>query len=427
MDLNAVLDRMRGCPCGRPHAFDVRAVEIGSGLTKECGRILRREGFEPELLAVADRNTAAASPGLFEALGSAGFRVSCRIYDDMRYARAEQVREIRDVCVQTGARGVLSVGTGSLNDICRVASFRAGVPFAIFATAPSMDGFASNSAPIIDGCFKTSIYVRQPKVIVADTKILADSPAVLKSAGFGDMMAKYIAIADWKIAHLTGGDYYCERTVDLVREALGRISALCGRITDRDEEAAGAVMEALVLSGLAMQLSGNSRPASGSEHIVSHFWECKKLAAGIWPEFHGRKVGVATVLINRVYRNIARRVRSIRAHPDRPDWERIKAVYGPLLAPDVMKVNDPPVTERVDCKQLERSWGDVRRIVLEELPGDEKLAGMMERAGAPTDPAAVNVDRRLLLDGLRFHPYMRGRINLTRLLPMADIDPADFM
>lgn len=420
MDLQALLKDMENCPCGKTHTFDTKFCEIGSGLTKKTGGILEKAGFDKNILLVADRSTLNAADGILDALTGAGFIVKQLIFDDQKYAMAEQIDEIEGLCSDVGS--VISVGTGSLNDICRVAAFRKEKQYCIFATAPSMDGFASDTAPIVKNHYKTSWKAKQPEVIIGDTAILAASPAVLKSAGFGDMAAKYLALVEWKIARLVGGEYYCENVAGLVEDAIRRITALCDRVTDGDERTAGKIMEALVLTGLAMKLTGNSRPAAGSEHVVSHFWECKKLVKGIWPDYHGRKVGVATVLLNRIYRRIAADYPEVETRADNPDWDTIKAVYGPELVDSMLAENNPSIVANVDPEHLKACWPQIRQLILTELPADEHLVDMMKRAGAATAPEEVHVDVRLLRDGLRYHPYMRRRLLLSRLLPMTDVD-----
>lgn len=420
MDIQALLKNMDNCPCGKTHTFDTKLCEIGSGLTAKTGNILEKTGFDKKTLLVADRNTLKAADGILDALKDSGFIVKQLIYDDQKYAMAEQVDEIEGLCADVGS--IVSVGTGSLNDICRVAAFRKEKQYCIFATAPSMDGFASDTAPIVKNNYKTSWKAKQPEVIIGDTKILAASPAILKSAGFGDMVAKYLALVEWKIAHLVGGEYYCENVAGLVTEAIRRITALCDHVTDSDEQTAGKIMEALVLTGLAMKLTGCSRPAAGSEHVVSHFWECKKIVRGIWPDFHGRKVGVATVLLNRMYRRIAADYPEIETHADNPDWDTIKKVYGPELADSMLSENNPSIVANIDPKHLKECWPEIRNLILTELPTDEHLVDMMKRAGAATTPEEVHVDAQLLHDGLKYHPYMRRRLLLSRLLPMTNID-----
>jgi glycerol-1-phosphate dehydrogenase [NAD(P)+] len=186
-------------------------------------------------------------------------------------------------------------------------------------------------------------------------------------------------------------------------------------------------MEALVHSGLAMKLAGCSRPASGSEHVVSHYWECYKLARGIWPEFHGKKVGVASLIINDLYRNLADKLPEVKATADPTDWEDVYSKFSPDQLPEVKKLNTPTITDKVDPKKLEACWGEIRKIIYESLPETEKLRELMKRAGCVTEIEDINVSQELFETGIRYHPYMRYRILLTRLLPMIGVDPIDYI
>lgn len=425
MDLKKILHSLENCPCGRKHTFVTRAVEIESGLTARTGEILVRENFPKNVLVVSDDNAMRAADGVLQSLDAAGFQLKKLIFPDMRYARVEQVREVE--ALLSDVDGVIAVGTGSVDDICRVASYEKGKQFCIFATAPSMDGFASDTAPIVENNFKTSWKAEQPAVILADTRVLAAAPAELKAAGFGDMVAKYIGIADWRIAHLLIGEYYCPAIADITMQGTNKVVSLAEKVQSCDEQAVAGIMEGLILTGLGMKLAGCSRPASGAEHVVSHYWECYKLARGIWPEFHGKKVGVATVLLNRAYRNIAERVETVHVIPDPTDWEDVKRHFDASQVEAVMKLNTPTITDEVDVQRLQDLWPEIRRIILEVLPTDEQLMAKMKVAGAATEPAEVHVTPQLLADGLRYHAYMRYRMLLTRLLPMLQLDIMDFL
>ncbi|MBQ8401955.1 MAG: iron-containing alcohol dehydrogenase, partial [Clostridia bacterium] len=222
------------------------------------------------------------------------FSVSCKIYDNLRVADMEHVVEIEEMIAGKDI-SILSVGTGSLNDPCRLAAARQQKKFCIFATAPSMDGFASYSSPIVCNGFKSSYPAKSPEVIIGDTRILAAAPSGLKSAGFGDMIAKYISLVDWQISALLTGEYYCEKIAALARGAVDELMELADKVTQEDEYTAGKIFEALLKTGIGMSFSRNSRPASGSEHMIAHLMECKELEEGIVPNFHGDDVGVCTL------------------------------------------------------------------------------------------------------------------------------------
>ena len=420
MNIGSVVAGLGGCPCGKSHTVQIKAVEIAPGLLTRCPAILAENGFPRRILVVADKNALTASDGIPEALKHGGFEIETKIYDDLRVAEAQFAAEVADLAKACG--GILSVGSGSCNDVCRRAALLADREFAIFATAPSMDGFASGTAPITDRNFKATLPARQPSIIIGDTEILSKAPAALKTAGFGDVLAKYVALTDWRVSHLLTGEYYCEKIAALVRGTVAKMAALADRITADDPETAGVIMEALVWSGLAMKLADSVRPASGTEHVLSHYWEIKKLEKGLLSDFHGRKVGVATLFAARIYHEIIRR-ETVTFHPDATDWEKVFAAYGSAFRGDVEKVNSPTVTAETTPERLRDNWEAIRRIVREELPAPEKIEDLLTRAGAAKTLADIDVSPDLGIEGLRWHPYMRHRMTLMRCLPMTDLTP----
>lgn len=420
MDITAIVKKLADCPCGRVHKAELKTAEIGHGLTGMTGEILASHGFPKNILLVADRNTLAAAEGILSSLDSASFTYTIKCYEDLRTADICGVREV--ISAAEGLDGILSVGTGSLNDICRYAAFLSGQAgktkkFAIFATAPSMDGFASGSAPITEDGFKTTYTAVQPDILIADTAVLAAAPSELKSAGFGDMIAKYIALADWRISALLTGEYYCENIADLTREALRHITSLSDKVTQHDEETAAAIMESLVFTGVAMQLAGCVRPASGAEHMISHFWEMKKLEAGEMSDFHGKKVGVATLYLCRLYHALAE-LKEIEARRDEIDFDDLRRVFGDNFYGSVEKINTPSVTAEVTPESLAQNWESIRRIIREEVPSPDTMLRMMHNAGAAATPEEIAVSPSLARDGYRYHAYLRHRITLSRLVPM---------
>ncbi len=420
MNLESITESLRHCPCGREHTCDIRGIWIESGLVTTVGERLMAQNFPKRLLVVADENTFAASEGILPSLENAGFITELVLYKNLKEANMKDVEHLCSLAKQVEVEAVLSIGTGSLNDICRLAAYRVDLPLAIFATAPSMDGFASGTTPIVTNGFKETHQARQPQFILADTKILAASPAELKSAGFGDMVAKYTALCDWRISHLLTGEYYCENIANLTRRAVLNVTKMADRITENDENAAKAVMEALVLTGIAMNYAKSVRPASGAEHIVAHFWEIKKLEMGQFSDFHGKKVGVATLFLSELYHSLAEN-ETIAAQPDKTDWERVFAVYGKNFEADIRRLNTPTVTDEVNTDDLQKHWQAIRTIIKEELPTPEALFNLMQQAGAVTSLEEIAVSDELGTLGMQFHAYMRYRLTLCRLIPMLGI------
>ena len=155
------------CSCGRTHQTTIEDIQIGSGLVNKVGEILRRNNFPENILLVCDKNTLSASKGIEQSLS--GFKLTYRIYDNLRVATMAEVEETERL-IDGKDIAVLSVGTGSINDTCRLAAANKDKKLCVFATAPSMDGFASYGAPIVRNGFKSSYPAKSPEVIIGDTK-----------------------------------------------------------------------------------------------------------------------------------------------------------------------------------------------------------------------------------------------------------------
>jgi len=409
-----LIDSYQNCGCGMEHRCDIQDIRIGSGLVHHVGTILQENGFPRKLLLVADQHTLQAADGILESLQ--GFHLETYIYDELRVATMDDVRLVESWFDRVD--GVIAVGTGSIHDPSRMACARQNKPLCLFATAPSMDGFASYNAPIVDGNFKTTHPAKCPEVVIADTRILANAPAELKSAGFGDMISKYIALIDWQVSHLLTGEHYCERVADLTRHAVDRLMTMADKVVPADEEAAAAVFESLLMTGIAMSFTLTSRPGSGTEHIMAHYWECQELLEGKIPNYHGEDVGVSTLIILRFYNELAKK-QTIRAHKEINHWEEIYADYG-ALAEDVRKLNTPDtITDPIDPEELERRWPEILQIIA-SVPSYEECLKAMKQAGCKTTIEEIGKDRAFVARSFLYHPYMRRRLSLRRVANLID-------
>ena len=399
-DFHALIHSYQNCACGQAHTCAIRDIEIGSGLVRSVGDILRKNGFGPRLLLAADEQTLAAAEGIEASL--AGFAVVRHIWPTIRVATMQDVEKIESYFDRVD--GVLAVGTGSVHDPCRLACARHDVPLCLFATAPSMDGFASYSAPIVNGNFKITYPAKCPEVII------------------GDMISKYIALIDWQVSNLLTGESYCERVAALTRQAADQIFAMAGSVTKRDEKTAAAIFESLLLTGIAMSFTKTSRPGSGTEHIMAHFWECMELLDGKTPNYHGEDVGVTTLMILQYYEKLAQ-LPQVTAHPEVCNWDEIYSIYG-ALAPDVRKLNTPDtITDGIDPRRIEACWPEIRQIV-RSVPSYEACLAAMRQAGCKTTIQEVGKDPDFVRVSFRFHPYMRRRLSLKRVSHMLEL-PAD--
>lgn len=413
MDLKLLTEKYADCPCGVRHVLNTRVIKCESGLVRRVGKELKEAGFPTRILFLADKNTLKASNGILESLD--GFKiVDTVLYDDLRVADMVEVEKLQARIKSVD--GVLACGTGSIHDTARLACAREDKPLCLFATAPSMDGFASYGAPITNGNFKVTYPAKSPEMVLADTEILAVAPTELKSAGFGDMIGKYVGLIDWEVSSLITGEYWCDRVAYLTRKATDDIFALADRVTSSDEETAKQIFDSLILTGIGMSFTKTSRPASGTEHILSHFWECKKLLDGKISDFHGKKVGVATLLIMKEYEDF-KNMKSVDCHYEKVDWDMVKSVYGPLWE-EVERLNFPKsIMDGITPQLINDNWGKIRDIIT-NVPSFSEIYDAMRVAGCATSPTEIDVSDKLVREGMVYHPYMRARLSLYRLKDM---------
>ncbi|SHF63905.1 Iron-containing alcohol dehydrogenase [Caldanaerobius fijiensis DSM 17918] len=242
---------------------------------------------------------------------------------------------------------LIAVGSGTLNDLTRFVSFKIGKPYGIVATAPSMDGYASSVSPLIVKGFKRTYEAIYPHFIIGDTDILSQAPYDMITAGFGDILGKYTSLADWYISSIVAEEVYSEEIADLVRESIEKCVNVAKDIAKREKSAIKELMEALVISGIAMLKSGNSRPASGAEHHLSHYVEMKEISSGKECHFHGTKVGIMSIITSSIYhyvfsfsREDIKEFISRRNTQSRDEYESsIKKAYGPMAEEVLMDLN----------------------------------------------------------------------------------------
>lgn len=290
------------CTCGRQHEVGIRRILIESGCLSALSETVHLlSGNRVFLLAdnntyrVAGEQAAVLLEQAHISFHSLVFQTEAPLVPD------ERVLGSALAAMEPGDDLIVAVGSGSLNDTARLLSARTGIPYVIVATAPSMDGYASTVSPLILGGQKITKEAVYPAAILADTAVMKEAPMPMLTAGFGDIVGKYTALADWRLSRALQGEYYCEQSVALMERAVERCAENASGLRSRDAQAVQYVTEALVLAGVAMGLVGNSRPASGAEHHFSHYWEVDALCKGESHPLHGNSVGVAAVISASLY------------------------------------------------------------------------------------------------------------------------------
>ncbi len=340
MNINEMAGVEFDCRCGKHHKLDIPHIAIGKGVLPQI--LDMAEPFKGKnIFLFADDNTfAAAGQRVRQLLEEQGHSLKSFIFHTGSEMLIPDEKALGRLFMELEPNTALivAVGSGSLNDMGKYISARTGIPYIIVCTAPSMDGYASDGAPMICDGFKISFVARLAYGIVGDTDIMKEAPMRMIQAGFGDVLGKATALAEWKMSRDLTGEYYCDTIAELVEKALKKAIDNAAGLAVRDEKAIQYLIEALTLTGVAMGLTGVSRPASGAEHMLSHYWEMYYIAHNRFPEFHGIKVGIATPIICQVFELLADKIpaEAMQACPSRQSMEELLRISGaPVLPTDI--------------------------------------------------------------------------------------------
>ena len=416
------------CPCGRRHAAGIEFLCIEPGAVRQLPAALARLGVRRPFVVCDSHSEAAAWEPVRSTLEKVGLSWNLFCFSEEHLEPDEDAVGSLTLAFDSSCDCILGVGSGVINDCCKVLAHVSGKKQLIVATAPSMDGYASNSSAMIRDRVKVTIYNAPPAAILCDTDILRNAPMRMLQAGLGDMLAKYVSICEWRISHLVTGEYFCENVAGMMREALQRVAAHAEGLKEREEASVRAVAEGLVISGIASSYAGMSRPASGLEHCFSHIWEMKCLDRGRPFELHGIQVGIGTLIVLKLYD----RIRSMT--PDRTvaeafithftneEWEALmRRIFG--RAADtvihqehcVFHKNDPAGhAARLD--RLIRHWNEIQAIIDEELPPAASIADLMRKLSMPMKPEDIQITRQDTEDAFLGSREIRSRYMTSSML-----------
>lgn len=283
------------CTCGMTHKCNIKNIIIENDAISKVGELLN--GYK-KILLVADNNTYSACLRKLEYLfDSTDYEIEKQIFktDGILVPNEQAIEEIKNK-MSKDTDLIIGVGSGVINDLCKYVSFINKLPYYIIATAPSMDGYASVGSALIIDSMKVTYNTHVPTAIIGDVSVLKNAPIDMVKAGFGDIIGKFSALNDWKLSHIVNEEYFCEYVYDLVYDCLKKTIDLANGLLKRENQSIKALMEALVIVGIAMSYVNNSRPASGSEHHLSHFFEIVGLLNHEEYLFHGIDVAYSTII-----------------------------------------------------------------------------------------------------------------------------------
>lgn len=416
------------CSCGQTHHLSIGDIEVAYDVLARIPDKLRDLGFEGPVHLIADSNTlTAAGSKVADALRQAGFSVSETVFvtPDEALVPNEAALAKLFIEVPVTAEVLVAVGAGTITDLVRFTAYKMGKPFVSVPTAPSMDGYASAVSPLIVGGFKRTFSANPPRAIYADLDVLCRAPMWMIVAGFGDLVGKYTAKADWELSRIINNEYFCQSSLDLMAAALELCTSNPEGLTRREPQLIKGLMEGLILSGIAISMAGSSRPASGAEHQLAHYWEMRSLQENQHFHLHGTKVGVATPLVLGIYNKVLRfdpstiDLNSLAESHQGPETVEaaVRAHYGSMADEILAESHGKRLTwsareERV--RLIQSKWEEIQRT-LAWLPSAEAVTEMLTRAGAESSPESLGLPDEWVKDALTYARHLRSRYTVMDL------------
>nr|WP_205092499.1 sn-glycerol-1-phosphate dehydrogenase [Thalassobacillus pellis] len=344
---------MKNCHCGHQHKdIPIEVIELDQNVLELVPGYLEAKNYRA-ITVVCDANTyLAAGKHVNNLLEEAGFNTYvCCVKPNDRGEVAADERSLVQVLLETPEEtdAILAVGAGTLHDITRFVCYQRKLPMISVPTAASVDGFTSAGAPLIIRGFKQTIQTVCPIAVFADLDVLLQAQQSMTAAGLGDMLGKFTSLADWKISNLLGNEPYCSHAAEVTKEALEGCVENIEAISRSDLNGIKILMEALITSGIVMVMLGHSKPASGAEHHLSHYWEMEYLRRGKAALLHGAKVGVATIIMSSIYRQMADGKHGL---TEMEHWEQVRNIYATLPEQEQLQKWLRSVNGPVTAKEL---------------------------------------------------------------------------
>jgi glycerol-1-phosphate dehydrogenase [NAD(P)+] len=397
-------------------AAESRAVVIEDSLADREGELVAALGVGTHVAVVSDRHTHAVLGARVErSLGR--FAVQSIVMDAPRADDETVARALAALSPSTDL--VIAVGSGTLNDLAKMIAFRRGCPQAVFATAPSMNGYTSLSASITSGGIKRSFRTRTPVGVYFDLRVLAAAPPRLIRAGLGDSACRPTAQADWLLSHLLLDQPYREAPFALLAEDERDLFSNTAALLAGDLELMRHLVRILVLSGFGMTICNGSFPASQGEHLLGHYVEMMK-PPGLPHTFHGEQVAACTVAMAELQEQVLERARPPLLRPTTVDRDAVLRHFGPVIGDacwrELEQKHFGPAQTDVLNARLERTWDAMRTRIHAVTVGAAKLRGLLADAGAPVHPRELGWPAELFQQALRHAREIRNRYTFLDLV-----------
>lgn len=375
IDVNNLLKGVN-CECGKMHTCNIEKVYVEKNAIERLTELCANYN---EILLVADENTYSVAGEKVKRV-LAGKKIREVIFSGKTVLIPDE-RAIEKVNQNLGnADLLLAVGSGVIQDLCKYVSKFSGVPYIDVATAPSMDGYASDGAAMILKGMKETVKAGLPKAIVADTEVLVNAPMDMIKAGYGDIVGKFSALNDWKLSVIVNGEYYCPFIYDATYKMIENTLETAEGLLKRQENSVKALMEALIIVGVLISFAGSSRPASGSEHHLSHFFEIYGIVNDEPYLAHGTDVAYSTVVTAGIREKLANvEFPKTQHRPNREAYEKKMQELYKSVGKECVALQDKIGNYVKDRAEIYIQNQEEIKKVLKECPTAKEIEQMLKK------------------------------------------------
>lgn len=407
-------------------ARDTQFLVIEPGIRHHVAEHFQRSFPEQSAIIVADRNTfSVAGADALHSLQRAG--VSCTepfLFPDEVYAESGYVSALEHRLSGTSEIPI-AVGSGSINDLTKLAAFRQGRQYLALATAASMDGYTAYGASITHKGSKQTFDCPAPHTVLADLDVISSAPWPLNPSGYSDLLAKGVAGADWILADALGIELIDQHAWATVQDLLPEWVGTPQRITDADSKTLRGLVVGLMMGGFAMQSTRSSRPASGAEHQFSHLWDMQHHTFNGAAPSHGFKVGVGTCASLKLYEALLARdltTLDVEQAVERwPEWERVRARIESCLEIDELIEKGIEETRakylhreelHAQLNRIKEVWPELKVRLEKQLRPFQNASEQLTVAGSPSEPEQIGISRERLKRSFEQAYYIRRRFTV---------------
>ncbi len=402
------------CVCGREHTLETKKVVV------EYNALANFEQYMEDVGLAGKRRAVVYDTMVYQLTEGKHVKADQEIVLEAKGLRAEDTL-IEEMMKQLdNPEVIVAFGAGTIMDFGRYPAYKLGIPFVAIPTLASSDGFTANICSAILNGQKKSTPMCAPILVVADLDIIKGAPARLVASGINDILAKYISLTDWRIAHLVAGEYFCPMVAELAEHALKLMREAADKYAATGVADHEAMTMAQMESGLTMQLLNHSRAASGAEHLMAHLVELHPPRFENAEGIHGECVGVGTFECIKVYHGLAKK--TPKAKPFQPlteEWVREK--FGERLMPGIMKENENDVLATFPSQNIVDHWDEIRELIA-QIPPVEEMEKLYSDCHCKYRPEDIGIDPSLADEMLEISAAIRNRLTLIRMLRVLDFE-----